>query len=46
MVLTATPFARRDEGKISEGIAHGTGPLKKKKYKTTTKIPERIQDLF
>ena len=22
----ATPFARRDDGKISDGIAHGTGP--------------------
>ena len=25
-VERATPFARRDEGNISEGIAHGTGP--------------------
>jgi hypothetical protein len=28
-VLTATPLARREEGKISEGIAHGIGPLAK-----------------
>ena len=25
-VDNATPFARMDEGMISEGIAHGTGP--------------------
>jgi hypothetical protein len=28
MVLTATPLARREEGKISDGMAHGMGPLK------------------
>lgn len=27
MVLTATPLARSEEGKISDGSAQGTGPL-------------------